>query len=153
MRSHHGFHHRVMLPTYLGVAVVIGLLPAAIAHHKGRSFAAWWLYGALLWIVAVPHAIVMKPNAQALEGRRLSQGMKRCPECAELVQSAARKCRFCNYVFSESDPIAPAVTVSPARAVVEAPPAPVTGKDFIPVAVGLLVIVVLGLVVTVLFAG
>jgi hypothetical protein len=27
------------------------------------------------------------------------QGYKRCPDCAELVRAAARKCRFCGYRF------------------------------------------------------
>lgn len=40
------------------LAVVFGLIPAAIAHRKGRNFFAWWLCGTLLWIVATPHAIV-----------------------------------------------------------------------------------------------
>jgi hypothetical protein len=29
--------------------------------------------------------------------------MKRCPECAEQVQSAALVCRFCRHRFSEPD--------------------------------------------------
>lgn len=43
-------------------AVLLGLIPAAIASHKGRSFALWWLYGALLFIVALPMALLMKPT-------------------------------------------------------------------------------------------
>jgi hypothetical protein len=38
------------------LAILIGLIPAAIAQSKGRSFAAWWFYGAMLFIVALPHA-------------------------------------------------------------------------------------------------
>lgn len=43
-------------------AVLLGLIPAAIASHKGRSFALWWFYGALLFIVALPMALLMKPK-------------------------------------------------------------------------------------------
>jgi hypothetical protein len=48
-------------------AVLLGLIPAAIASHKGRSFALWWFYGALLFIVALPMALLMKPKAVAAQ--------------------------------------------------------------------------------------
>ena len=46
------------------IAVLIGLIPASIARNKGRSFGLWWLYGSLLFIIALPHALIMK----SLEG-------------------------------------------------------------------------------------
>jgi hypothetical protein len=46
---------------FLVIATLIGLLPAYLAQQKGRSFGLWWIYGALLFIVALPHALVMKP--------------------------------------------------------------------------------------------
>jgi hypothetical protein len=39
------------------IVVVLGLIPAAIARHKGRNFFLWWLYGSVLLIVAIPHAV------------------------------------------------------------------------------------------------
>lgn len=48
-------------------AVLLGLIPAAIASHKGRSFALWWFYGALLFIVALPMALLMKPKVAAAQ--------------------------------------------------------------------------------------
>ena len=47
----------------LAIAVVIGLIPAAIAASKGRSFFAWWIYGALVFIVALPHALLLKKSS------------------------------------------------------------------------------------------
>jgi hypothetical protein len=41
---------------------LLGLIPAVIASKKGRSFALWWLYGAALFIAALPIAIMMKPT-------------------------------------------------------------------------------------------
>jgi len=39
--------------------MIIGLIPAAIAQGKGRSFLGWWLFGALLFIVALPCALIV----------------------------------------------------------------------------------------------
>lgn len=42
-------------------SLVLGLIPANIAKHKGYSFEIWWLYGALLLIVAIVH-VALLPN-------------------------------------------------------------------------------------------
>jgi hypothetical protein len=50
--------------TLLGLflfSVVIGLLPAYVMKQKGHSrYISWWIYGAALPVVAIPHAILMK---------------------------------------------------------------------------------------------
>jgi hypothetical protein len=45
------------------VTVLVGLVPAAIARSKGYNFLLWWLYGAALFIVALPHALLLKSTA------------------------------------------------------------------------------------------
>lgn len=77
------------------IAILIGLIPAAIAKSKGRDFGLWWLYGAALFIVALPHALIMKTDHAVLELRQLSDGMKRCQHCAELIKREAKVCRYC----------------------------------------------------------
>ena len=47
------------------IAAVIGLIPAAIANSKGRSFFAWWIYGTLFWIIAMPHSLLLKRNIES----------------------------------------------------------------------------------------
>jgi len=42
------------------IGAVLGLIPAAIAANKGRNFVGWWIYGTLLFIVALPHALLAK---------------------------------------------------------------------------------------------
>ena len=46
--------------SYLIMAIVGGLIPAAIARRKGRELWRWWVYGAFLPIVALPHALLAR---------------------------------------------------------------------------------------------
>jgi hypothetical protein len=78
------------------LTAVLGLIPAAIAHSKGRSFFGFWIYRTLLFIVAFPHAILMKRNVAALEAQQLADGAHQtCPYCAEIIEREARGYRFC----------------------------------------------------------
>jgi len=70
---------------FVVLVVLIGLIPAAIASSKGRNFFLWWLYGMAIFIVALPHALIMGPD-----------GTKRkCPNCAETVRVEAKVCPHC----------------------------------------------------------
>jgi hypothetical protein len=76
-------------------SILIGLIPAAIAHNKGQSFLGWWIFGAALFIIALPAALILKPDAQQIERLALSSGGRKCPHCTEIIKREAKVCRFC----------------------------------------------------------
>ncbi|MCK6678245.1 zinc ribbon domain-containing protein [Enterobacter asburiae] len=85
-------------------AIVLGVIPALIAHSKGRSFFAWWIYGALLFIVALVHSLVIRKDVVAEEKEMVAfEGMKKCPFCAELVKREAIKCKHCGSDISNGE--------------------------------------------------
>lgn len=51
----------------IAVLVVLGLIPAFIAKSKGRNFYEWWIFGTALIIVALPAALLIKPDEDILE--------------------------------------------------------------------------------------
>lgn len=51
----------------LVIAAGLGFIPASIARKKGYSFGLWWLYGWLLFIVAIIHvSVISDKNARQI---------------------------------------------------------------------------------------
>ena len=53
------------------------------------------IYGAAIFIVALPHALIVRADDRAIESRQLSLGMKNCPSCAEIIKKYAKVCKHC----------------------------------------------------------
>lgn len=80
---------------YLIVCVFLGMIPGMIAKNKGRSFIVWWAYGVILFIPALPHALLLKPDIDAIKRKKVKKGMRKCPFCAEWTPKDSAICLFC----------------------------------------------------------
>ncbi|WFX49517.1 zinc ribbon domain-containing protein [Klebsiella michiganensis] len=95
------------------ICAIIGCIPAAIASGKGRSFFAWWVYGALLFIVALIHSLVIKKDIRSLERSQLDEGLVKCPFCAETIKPEAVKCKHCGSNVKEAQEAASIANFKP----------------------------------------
>jgi hypothetical protein len=75
--------------TILVLLLVIGLIPAMIAYSKGRNFLLWYVYGVALFLIALVHALLLKPDLLA------TGEFRKCPSCAEPIKVEAKVCRYC----------------------------------------------------------
>ena len=74
---------------FLVVLAILGCIVGAIAQSKGRSFLPWFIYGALLFIFALIHVLIIGPSSA------VPRGSRRCSSCAEVVRNEARICPHC----------------------------------------------------------
>jgi hypothetical protein len=84
-------------PPELLLLAGIGLIPAFIARSKGHSFVGWWIFGALLFIVALIAVLIIKPTPAA---RLRAQGIplaaiRPCPACMSPIPRASSVCSSC----------------------------------------------------------
>lgn len=79
--------------------LIMAVLAAGIASHKGRSVGGWFIIGLVFGIFAVIVVAVLssnKPAAVFAEAEAPTpETHVRCPECRELVRMDARKCKHC----------------------------------------------------------
>lgn len=74
--------------------LAMATLVAAIASSKGRSWLGFFVYGFLVWPLALIHALVMAPTeADGI----LSGDARKCPYCAETIKREAIICKHCRH--------------------------------------------------------
>lgn len=80
--------------TIITIAIIsfgLGLLPAFMASQKGRGFVRWWVYGALVFPVAIVHALLI--------GAHFARGTRACGYCRLPVSVNATHCPRCGHEF------------------------------------------------------
>lgn len=75
--------------------IIMGVIVALIGASKGRSGCGWFLYGLLLWPVALVHVLLAPPRPAAVDARARAEGRVPCPYCAEMIKPEARVCPHC----------------------------------------------------------
>jgi hypothetical protein len=78
------------------VAALIGLVPALIARTKGGNFIKWWIYGAVIFPIALPHSLGLNFRNFGLS--------KSCGYCRIQVPLKAAHCPKCGYEFPDLTP-------------------------------------------------
>jgi hypothetical protein len=62
--------------------------------------------------LALPHALLLKPELKQLEEQQVAQGLEKCPFCAEMIKPDARVCRYCSRDLPELERQVPAPPVA-----------------------------------------
>jgi hypothetical protein len=70
--------------------LMMATLVAAIAANKGRNWFGFFVYGFLLWPLALVHALVMRSEISMPD-----PDLRPCPHCAEPIKRQAKVCKHC----------------------------------------------------------
>lgn len=77
--------------------LVLGGIGQAIAKRRGLRSVHGWIIGGLLGPIGWIILLLIPPSAKDTERKNRSDGMKKCPQCAEWVKRGAKVCRYCGY--------------------------------------------------------
>jgi hypothetical protein len=80
---------------YLGLWFVIAIVGAVVAGKKGRSAVGFFFYGLIFPLIALIHALLLKPSAETTLLHQVGSGRFPCIFCTEFVHKMARVCPHC----------------------------------------------------------
>ena len=80
---------------WLIIWLVMGVVVAIIAGSRGRNALGWFVYGVLIWPIALVHVLVATPTAAGTAAKAKREGRAPCPFCSEHVKTDASVCPFC----------------------------------------------------------
>jgi uncharacterized protein UPF0547 len=96
-----------MDPVFLFICLMLALLCGAIGMRitkgKGRSGGAGFWLGFLFGPLGILIAAILSTDHSARDESEDRHDTRTCPDCAELVKRAARKCKHCGLVFEQVD--------------------------------------------------
>ena len=83
--------------------IVMGVVVAIIASSKGKSGFSWFIYGVIIWPVALVHILVTSATPESIEEKAAAEGRTPCPHCAELISRKAKICPHCQRDVNSAD--------------------------------------------------
>jgi len=87
----------MILAVYLVLSFMVGM---AANNHRGRSAFGWFLLSLLISpLISGILLLASKDLRKAVTVRTDGADEKKCPECAEMVKTDAKICRYCRHVF------------------------------------------------------
>ena len=104
MFTHSGsLHDLVIVVAFIG-ALLSGYAGMTIWARKGGKPGKGFIVGGLLGVLGVLILVLATPGQAEIDSAARSEGLIRCPHCAELVNQRAHVCRYCQREVAAAAP-------------------------------------------------
>ena len=83
-------HWTDLIPWFVAAGVIIGFIAAV----RGRNPVGWFVYGVLLFPIALIHVLISQSQPRAT-AESVDTSRAKCPHCAESIMKEANVCPHC----------------------------------------------------------